>query len=199
MTIKHRIDILPIEIHTLILGKMAFKSVGKSIGKRPSILRTQTSLAAEKEENTSIRSIEQVSPIIRKRLEGEMEGFKKLKAVRGEGWKIKIVDHPVVDQDVVVMLRFISITQTEEISKFIKYLFNIMKRRGFEKNIQTLLSESKTLLPYATPEAIITILRTTYYFRDKFLSAWSSLRDGAIKEFEKRGANVKELFIGLNP
>jgi hypothetical protein len=96
---------------------------------------------------------------------------------------------------------FYSVTTISEMGKFYCHILGLMEgaERIRARNVSLMLNEISDHISEATPEAVVTALRTTYYHRAQYQPAWDQLLESAQEHFENReGVDVNSLLTGLH-
>ncbi len=97
------------------------------------------------------------------------------------------------------VLAFLSVTTISEMGDFLEYIFGLMEKPDRNERIERLLNKITDHISEATPGAVITALRSTYYHRDQYKSSWVRLLKSAKANFgERENVDVDSLLTGLH-
>lgn len=95
--------------------------------------------------------------------------------------------------------RFLEVTTSSEMGEFIEYIFGLMEKSDRNETIGGLLNYIAIHISKATPQAVMTALRSTFHYRDQYKPSWLGLLESARKHFANRAdVDVDSLLTGLH-
>lgn len=95
--------------------------------------------------------------------------------------------------------RFLKVTTSNEMGEFIEHIFGLMEEEDRNETIGRLLNDITSHISEATPQAVMTALRSTFHYRDQYKSSWLGLLESARKNFGNRtDVDVDSLLTGLH-
>lgn len=98
-----------------------------------------------------------------------------------------------------ISTRFLSVTTSSEMGEFIEYIFGLMEKSDRNETIGGLLNYIAIHISKATPQAVMTALRSTFHYRDQYKPSWLGLLESARKHFANRAdVDVDSLLTGLH-
>lgn len=123
--------------------------------------------------------------------------YKELERKKKEIIEMRVGDK--LNSETEELTRFLKVTTSSEMGEFIEYIFGLMEKSDRNETIGGLLNYIAIHISEATPQAVMTALRSTFHYRDQYKPSWLGLLESARKDFANRaGVDVDSLLTGLH-